>query len=108
MGGLVAMGVGRRVREIGVRSALGARRRQLVSLIVLEYLRPSLVGVSFGLLGSWWTMRLVRAYLYGIDVHEPAVWLAATATVVLVGGIGAWLPARRASRVDPMVVLRAE
>jgi predicted permease len=108
VGGLAAMGTARRVREIGIRSALGARRHQLVGMIVLEHLRPALAGMTIGLIASWWTTRVVRVYLYEIDVHEPSVWLAATMILVLVATIGGWLPARRAARVDPMVVLRAE
>jgi len=108
IGGLAAMGAARRVREMGIRSALGARSAQLVGMMVFEHLRPSLAGVAIGLLASWWTTRLVSAYLYEVDVHEPVVWVAATATLVLVAAIGGWLPAQRAARVDPMIVLRAE
>jgi predicted permease len=106
--GLVATSVARRVREIGIRTALGARRRQLVSMIVLEHLRPSIAGVLAGALASWWASTLLGAFLYGIDAHEPLVWTAAIATLVGVSAIAAWLPARRASAVDPIVVLRVE
>jgi ABC-type antimicrobial peptide transport system permease subunit len=102
------MSVARRLREIGVRMALGAGQRRLVGMIVLEHLRPSLAGVVLGLIGSWWAVQLLRGYLYEVDVHEPGVWLAATATLVLAATAGAWLPARRASRVGPVIVLRAE
>ena len=108
IGGLAAMGAARRLHEMGIRSALGARSHQLVAMMVIEHLRPSLAGVAIGLVASWWTTRLVSAYLYEVDVHEPVVWVAATATLVLVAAIGGWLPAQRAARVDPMIVLRAE
>lgn len=106
--GLVATAVARRVREIGIRAALGARRRQLISMIVFEHLRPSIAGVLLGLMISWWASRLLRAFLYGIDAHEPLVWTAAIAALLMVSAIAAWLPARRASAVDPIVVLRVE
>jgi putative ABC transport system permease protein len=108
IGGLVATGVARRVREIGIRHALGARRAQLVNMVILEHLRPTLAGVLFGFLASWWTTRLLSAYLYQIDAHEPVVWFIATLGLLLVAAVAAWIPARRASSVDPMAVIRTE
>jgi hypothetical protein len=108
IGGLVATGVARRVREIGIRHALGASRPQLVRMLVVDYLRPSLAGVALGLLASWWTTRLLDAFLYRIDAHNPAVWAAAALGLLLVAASAAWIPARRASAVDPMVVLKAD
>ena len=106
--GLVAAGVARRGREIGIRAALGARRGQLVRMIVVEHLRPAVTGLALGLLGSWWAVRLVRAFLYKLDAHDPRIWVAATGPLLLVVLVAAWIPARRASSVDPMEVLRAE
>jgi ABC-type lipoprotein release transport system permease subunit len=74
----------------------------------LEYLRPIAAGVAVGLLGSWWTPRLVEAFVYQIDAHNPLVFAAAVATLLLAATIAAWLPARRASAVDPVTVLRAD
>jgi ABC-type antimicrobial peptide transport system permease subunit len=108
IGGLVATGVARRVREIGIRHALGASRPQLVRMLVVDYLLPSLAGVALGLLASWWTTRLLDAFLYRIDAHNPAVWAAAALGLLLVAASAAWIPARRASAVDPMVVLKAD
>jgi putative ABC transport system permease protein len=107
-GGLVATGVARRVREIGIRAALGAQGQQLVTMVILDNIRPLMVGLMFGLLASWWTTRLVSAFLYQIDAHEPVVWMAAVGAVLLVAILAAWLPARRASGVDPMMALRTE
>lgn len=106
--GLVATGVARRVREIGIRSALGAQRGQLVKMVILDHLRPALGGVAFGLLASWWTTRLLSAYLYEIDAHDPVVWIASALGLLLVAVVAAWIPARRASAVDAMIVLKAE
>ena len=106
--GLVASGVARRVREIGIRGALGAQQRQLVTMIVLDYLRPVIAGVATGLLASWWTTRLVTHFLYQIDPHEPFVWMGSVAALMVVASLAAWLPARRASAVNPTVVLRID
>jgi len=106
--GLVASGVARRVREIGIRGALGAQQRQLVIMIVLDYLRPVIAGVATGLLASWWTTRLVTHFLYEIDPHEPFVWMGSVAALMVVASLAAWLPARRASAVSPTTLLRTD
>jgi ABC-type antimicrobial peptide transport system permease subunit len=106
--GLVASGVARRVREIAIRGALGARQRQLVITIVLEYARPVIAGVAIGLLASWWMTRLVTHFLYEIDPHEPSVWMGSVAALMAVAGLAAWLPARRASAVNPTVALKID
>jgi ABC-type antimicrobial peptide transport system permease subunit len=106
--GLVASGVARRVREIGIRGALGAQPRQLVMMIVFDYLRAVIAGVATGLLASWWTTRLVAHFLYEIDPHEPFVWIGSVGAVIVVASAAAWLPARLASAVNPAVVLRSE
>jgi putative ABC transport system permease protein len=106
--GLVATAVARRVREMEIRRALGAERGQLVNMVVLDHLRPALAGVGLGLLASWWTTRLLSAYLYEIDAHEPAVWAAAAFGLLVVAAVAAWIPARRASRVEAIAVLKAE
>jgi putative ABC transport system permease protein len=104
--GLVASGVARRFREIGIRGALGAQQRQLVAMIMLEHLRPVIAGVSSGLLASWWATRLVTHFLYEIDPHEPFVWMGSVVGLMVVASLAAWLPARRASAVSPSTVLR--
>jgi putative ABC transport system permease protein len=106
--GLVASGVARRVREIGIRGALGAQQRQLVIMIVLDYLRPVIAGVATGLLASWWTTRLLTHFLYEVDPHEPFVWIGSVAALMVVASLAAWLPARRASAVNPTTVLRID
>jgi predicted lysophospholipase L1 biosynthesis ABC-type transport system permease subunit len=106
--GLVASGVARRVREIGIRGALGAQQRQLVIMIVLDYLRPVIAGVATGLLASWWTTRLVTHFLYEIDPHEPFVWIGSVAALMVIASVAAWLPATRAIAVSPTTVLRID
>jgi putative ABC transport system permease protein len=106
--GLAATGVSARRREIGIRTALGAARPSLRRMIVAEHLRPVALGVTLGLIASWWTTKLVSAFLYQIDPHEPWVWAGAAALLLLVAALATWIPARRASAVEPMVVLRSE
>jgi putative ABC transport system permease protein len=106
--GLVATAATRRVRELGIRAALGAERGQLVMMLVADHLRPLVVGLLVGLLVSWWTTRLIGAFLYAIDAREPFVWLSATFALLSVAIVAAWLPGRRAGRIDPMILLRSE
>lgn len=104
--GLVATNIATRAREMGIRTALGARPAQLIRLVIATQLRPVVIGVAIGLLASWWTSKLVQAYRY--DSHDLRVWVAATVVILSAAIAAAWLPARRASRVDPTVALRAE
>ena len=108
VGGMVATGVARRVREIGIRSALGAPQRRLIGMIVQEHVRPVILGAMIGLLFSWWTTRLVSAFLYEVDAHDLRVWATAACALVSAAAVAAWIPARRASAVDPISVLRTE
>jgi predicted lysophospholipase L1 biosynthesis ABC-type transport system permease subunit len=77
-------------------------------MVILDHLRPVLAGVASGLLASWWATRLLSAYLYRIDAHEPAVWFAAAFALLVVAVVAAWIPARQASAVEAMAVLKAE
>lgn len=106
--GLVAGGVARRRREIGIRTTLGAQPSQVTRLFVAQYLRPVAIGALSGVFAAWWAALLVEAFIYGIDVHEPMVFAAAVATLLAAAALAAWLPARRASAIDPLSVLRTE
>ena len=106
--GLMAYAVVRRTREIGIRMALGAAR----SVVLRSELRSAVALVATGiLLGvpiAFAVGRLVRSQLFGISGADPLTFVAATAVLTIVAGAAAYLPARRASRVDPMVALRWE
>lgn len=108
MAGLVAMGVAHRVREIGIRATLGARRAAISRMIVLDHLRPVGAGAVLGLIASWWATKLLSGFLYGFEPHDPRIWALASAVLLTVAIVSAWLPARRASGVDPAVVLRVD
>jgi predicted permease len=106
--GLLAYLVSQRTRELGLRIALGARRADIMSLILRQAAWMLLVGSSAGLGLAWLSSRLFQTFLYSVPVHDP--WtMAAVTTILLVGGLSAAsLPARRAANVDPMQALRAE
>ena len=106
--GLVAYSVGQRTREIGIRMALGARAVDVERQIAGEGVRLAGAGLLAGLAGALLLGRLVRGLLFGIPPHDPATFLL---VALLLGGVtlaAAWLPSRRAGRVDPAIALRAE
>jgi ABC-type antimicrobial peptide transport system permease subunit len=100
--------VSRRTREIGVRMALGADAWQVRRLVLRDALGAVIVGLGAGLLVALWLGNLMQSMLYGITSRDP-VTIAGAATVLLVSAaVAAYFPARRATRVDPMIALRAE
>lgn len=106
--GVIAYSVSQRTREIGVRIALGAQRGNLLWLVMRQAGVMLLVGVFIGLGLALASGRLVRGFLYGVKAHDG--WTLAGAALLLFasGMLAAWLPARRAARVNPMEALRAE
>ena len=106
--GLVAMVTSRRTREVGVRMALGARPSAITRMIVRQELGAVISGLAAGAVVSSWTVGFVRAYLYKVNVYDARIWLAAVAVLLATAGLGAFLPARRASRIDPVKALRIE
>lgn len=105
---LMAYSVSRRSREMGVRLAMGATARGISRLVILEALRLAALGAILGLVGALALSRLLAQQLYGVGATEPSVYAGALAALTLAAVLAAWLPARRASRVDPMVVLRQD
>jgi predicted permease len=106
--GLLAQLVTQRTREIGVRVALGASRRQVVSLVFRQAARMLLAGAVAGLTLAWFSSHLVSSYLYGVKAHD-AVTMIAVALLLAIGGLtAAFLPAARAASINPVEALRAE
>jgi len=97
-----------RTHEIGIRMALGARTQNVRRLAMRHGLTPALVGVVLGLIGAFAATRLAASMLYGITPRDPLTFVGVVALLVLVALGASWLPARRATRVDPMIALRAE
>jgi predicted permease len=105
---VIAWSVGRRVREIGVRMALGASRAEVVGMFVQQALRLTLVGAVIGILGAMAGGRAIAGLLVGVSSMDPMAYLMAIAALGSIAALAAWLPARRAATVDPVVALRAE
>jgi predicted permease len=106
--GLVGFVAARRTREIGLRMALGATRRDVVRGLATVGLRPLLVGSIAGIVLALAAGRLFGSVAYGVDPEDPGWSLAAATILGLVGALACWLPARRASGIEPSVALRAE
>jgi predicted permease len=106
--GLVAYGVTLRTREFGVRLALGARRREILALVVSGAARLVAVGALMGVPAAWLASRWLRTLLYGVEPGDPATAAGAVAILAAAALAAACLPARRAARTDPVVALRHE
>jgi predicted permease len=106
--GTLVYGVVRRRREIGVRLALGATPRSVAYQVQRHALRLTLLGVALGIPASWFAVRLLQSVVYGVSVHDPLHYVGAVLAMCVLSAAGAWMPAARASRVDPIVALRSE
>jgi len=103
---VLANAVAQRAREIGIRMALGAARTQVVGMVMRDTLGMVSLGVLVGIPVSLAASRWIASFLYGIKAQDPLTYVAIAALVVAAGLAAAYIPSRRASRVDPMVVLR--
>ncbi len=105
---VVACLVAMRTREMGIRLAIGASPRRLIALMVRQALTPVMIGLVLGVVATRWAARLAEAQLFDVTARDPLTLVAAAITVTAAALLAAYLPARRASRIDPVVVLRAE
>ncbi len=106
--GLMAYAVTQRRREIGVRMALGAERRDVLRLVLTRALRIVVAGLIVGLAGAAGVTRVLQTFLFGVTPTDPIAFTIVTLLLMAVGLMAAWLPARRATRIDPCAALRAE
>jgi len=106
--GLLTYLVSQRTRELSVRLALGAQRTHILTMLLEQAGRMLVAGAAIGLTMAWFSGRLIAGFLYGVAPHDPGTMVAVTALLLLCGVIASYLPARTASRVDPMEALRRE
>lgn len=106
--GVVAHAVARRIREIGIRIALGARVQAVTSMVVRRGMRLALLGLGIGAVLALATGRLLAGLLYGIEPHDAVTFVAVAAILAVVSLLASWAPSRRAASVDPITVLRSD
>ncbi|MGH9791980.1 MAG: FtsX-like permease family protein, partial [Candidatus Acidiferrales bacterium] len=106
--GVVSYTASRRTHEIGVRLALGAQRGHILKLVVGQGLLLVSIGVVLGLALSFALSRFMGNLLFGISAHDPVTFAAVALLLASIGLIACWIPAQRATRVDPMIALRYE
>jgi putative ABC transport system permease protein len=106
--GVLAHGVASRRREIGIRLAVGAKRHEVIGLVIKQGLTLVCVGALIGLSAALAVMRVVKSLLYEVAPTDPPTFAGVTLLLALVALLACWLPARRAAKIDPMVALRCE
>ena len=106
--GVMAYSVAQRTNEIGIRMALGAAQSAIFKLVVGQAMTLVAVSLLLGLIGAFAATRLLRSLLFGVGAWDPLTFAAIVLLLTVVAFLAAWLPARRASRVDPVIALRTE
>jgi putative ABC transport system permease protein len=100
--------VSQRSHEIGVRMTLGARPRDVLRMVLHSGLRLMMIGIAAGLAGSLATVRLLSAFLFGVKPSDPTTFVAVSLLLTAIALIASAIPARKATKVDPLIALRAE
>jgi putative ABC transport system permease protein len=105
---VMAFSVSQRTVEIGIRMALGARKQEVLALVLHQGARLVGTGFALGILGAFVTGSLIQTQLYATSLFDPVTLAGVTVLFAAVAALACWLPARRATKVDPIVALRAE
>jgi ABC-type antimicrobial peptide transport system permease subunit len=100
--------VARRTREIGIRMAFGARPGRVVGAIVRESVTPAAIGIAMGLAAATLLTRTIQSFLFETTPTDPGTFASVAVLLAVCACVAAWIPARRAARVDPVEALRAE
>jgi ABC-type antimicrobial peptide transport system permease subunit len=106
--GVMSYAVARRTREIGIRMALGAERRGVLWLVLKEVALLGVAGAAVGLIAALYLSRRVESQLFGITPNDPLTLAAGVSLLLLVALVAGFIPARRATKIDPILALRAE
>jgi ABC-type antimicrobial peptide transport system permease subunit len=104
----MAYSVSRRTREIGIRIALGATSRDVLRLILQQGTRLAIIGSVIGVVGAFFLRRIMASFLYGLSGNDPIVLCFVPGVMISIIVLACWLPARRATKIDPMAALRYE
>jgi len=106
--GVMAYSVSARTRELGIRIALGAQSGAVLRLVLRDGLTLIGAGLALGVLAAWAALRVLKSQLYDVSATDPATFAGVTALLIVVATLACYLPARRATKVDPMVALKCE
>ena len=106
--GVIAYSVGQRKQELGIRRALGAQHRDVVSIVLRQGMALTLAGVGIGLVGALAVTRFARSLLFDVTATDPLTYAGVGLLLIGVSALACYLPARKAGKVDPMVALRAQ
>jgi len=106
--GVISYSVAQRTREIGVRMALGATAREVIAMVLKQGVFTGIAGIAFGLLGAFALTRWLQSQLFEVSPTDPLTLVAVSVSLILVSLAACWVPARRATRIDPVIALRCE